>query len=68
MGDMADDIIAGVFCQECGAYIGEEVGYPRSCDDCSPDISEPTDSPTKKEQYNERKTITEVWTGTQDMH
>ena len=34
MGEMAEDILEGVFCQVCGCYIGEEVGYPRSCDDC----------------------------------
>ena len=40
MSDMSDDILEGVFCQECGAYIGDEVGYPRSCEDCKPAESE----------------------------
>ena len=31
MGEYADMIIDGESCQECGAYLGEAVGYPRSC-------------------------------------
>ena len=34
MGDMADDIIDGLFCQYCGEYLEEAVGYPRSCSGC----------------------------------
>jgi hypothetical protein len=34
MGDIADDILDGIFCQECGEYIGEAVGYPRTCIGC----------------------------------
>lgn len=34
---MADDIIAGVFCELCGEYIGDPCGYPRRCDDCKED-------------------------------
>ena len=35
MGDMAEAILEGLFCEECGCLIdGEEPGYPRSCDDC----------------------------------
>ena len=33
---MADDILEGIFCDECGQYIGEPVGYPRKCNDCKP--------------------------------
>lgn len=33
---MADDILDGVFCQECGEYLGEATGYPRYCSDCDP--------------------------------
>ena len=36
MGEIAEDIINGIFCQECGQFIGDEVGYPRSCTDCKP--------------------------------
>lgn len=32
MGEMADDILDGLFCQYCGVFLdGESPGYPRSC-------------------------------------
>ena len=32
MGDIADAMVEGLFCQMCGGYIdGEEPGYPRYC-------------------------------------
>lgn len=35
MGDIADAMIEGLFCQHCGTLVdGEEVGYPRSCEEC----------------------------------
>ena len=34
MGDVAEMIIEGILCEECGSYIGEAVGYPRKCEDC----------------------------------
>lgn len=34
---MADAIINGEFCQVCGEYIGEGLGYPRTCDNCKED-------------------------------
>lgn len=35
MGDIADGIINGFWCQECGCLVdGEEPGYPRICEDC----------------------------------
>jgi hypothetical protein len=36
MGQIADETIDGVWCQECGQYIGVEVGYPRTCSECKP--------------------------------
>jgi hypothetical protein len=36
MGEYADMIINGESCQECGAYLGEAVGYPRTCRSCKP--------------------------------
>lgn len=35
MGDMADAILDGDFCQECGEYIGGGDGFPRTCVSCS---------------------------------
>jgi predicted RNA-binding Zn-ribbon protein involved in translation (DUF1610 family) len=35
MGEIADSILEGELCQECGVYMGEGDGYPRSCSACS---------------------------------
>lgn len=35
MGDVADMIIDGTLCQHCGQFIGEPLGYPKSCSGCS---------------------------------
>lgn len=40
MSEMVDDILEGVFCQHCGVYLGDEVGYPRSCDSCAKEYDE----------------------------
>ena len=29
----------GILCEKCGAFVGEDVWYPRSCDDCSGDMA-----------------------------
>ena len=35
MGDVAEMILDGFLCQVCGCLIdGEELGYPRECEDC----------------------------------
>lgn len=36
MGDIADMVVNGLLCQDCGVYMDdfEEPGYPRSCEDC----------------------------------
>ena len=38
---MAEDIIDGVFCEECGQYIGDPCGHPRKCLDCKPEHKKP---------------------------
>ena len=35
MGDIADMMIDGTLCEQCGAALGEGDGYPRKCKDCS---------------------------------
>lgn len=37
MGDYADDVLEGVYCQYCGEYLDEDVGYPRTCHACIED-------------------------------
>lgn len=35
MGEIAEMVIEGLLCQECGCFIdGDTPGYPRSCEDC----------------------------------
>jgi len=41
MGDVADAILDGLFCQCCGELIdGDEPGYPRTCAGCGGDENE----------------------------
>jgi len=36
MGDIADMMLDGTLCCQCGDYIGEEDnGFPQMCDDCT---------------------------------
>lgn len=36
LGEIADMVVNGFLCQECGSHIDfEEPGYPRSCEDCA---------------------------------
>lgn len=37
MGDMADGMIDGTFCECCGQFIGDPCGYPRKCGECKED-------------------------------
>ena len=37
MGEMADYMINGDDCEQCGMHIGEGSGYPRTCAECNPD-------------------------------
>ena len=34
---MAEDTLDGMFCEGCGEFIGEPIGYPRRCPDCADD-------------------------------
>lgn len=47
MGDIADDIIDGIYCQHCGDYLGAPTGYPRSCNSCN--------KPRKKNSHNHQQ-------------
>lgn len=41
MGEIADMMVNGLMCQECGAWMEdhEEPGYPRTCRSCEADVS-----------------------------
>ncbi len=34
MGEVAEMIIDGTLCERCGVYLGQPIGYPRSCESC----------------------------------
>lgn len=39
MGDIAEMILDGTLCEQCGCVVGdvpEAVGHPRKCKDCQP--------------------------------
>ena len=35
MGEIADDIVDGVICQECLQPLDEPTGYPVTCEECA---------------------------------
>lgn len=37
MGEVAEMMLDGTLCEQCGTFIGEPVGYPRLCEDCVTD-------------------------------
>ena len=35
MGEIADMILDGMLCEDCGEGMGDDVGFPRLCDGCA---------------------------------
>jgi hypothetical protein len=35
MGEWADSILEGAFCEQCGEHIGDGDGFPTLCANCS---------------------------------
>jgi len=56
MGEIAESIIGGDFCQECGCWMGSGAGYPRSCKGCDPENGEDCEDPGAHE-YPRSKTL-----------
>lgn len=44
MGEIAEMMLDGTLCQVCGEFMGDDCGYPRTCDGCAP-RSRPTIRP-----------------------
>lgn len=42
MGEIAEATLEGVFCEDCGEYLGEGCGYPRRCPECQNDQPQTT--------------------------
>ena len=40
MSDHTDDVLDGLFCECCGEFLEEAVGYPRKCEACKEDAGE----------------------------
>lgn len=57
MGDIAEGMIEGFFCQQCGCVIdGEEPGYPRFCEDCEVEYERRRNKKFKKNRrINQRR-------------
>lgn len=57
MGDIAEMILDGTLCEQCGCVVGdvpEAVGHPRKCEDCQP--KKKTKSKKKKQTINSKTT------------
>lgn len=55
MGEIADGILEGDFCQYCCDYIGEGNGFPVTCEACRQDgieehLDEKTETTTRPKQ------------------
>jgi hypothetical protein len=58
MGEIADAMLDGTFCQYCGEYLGSDNGYPTSCGCCADeDEDEDEDVPHyyKKRQQSKKR-------------
>jgi predicted Zn-ribbon and HTH transcriptional regulator len=45
MGAIAEMMLDGTLCQQCGQFIGRPCGYPVTCNDCR---SEAAETPKRK--------------------
>lgn len=55
MGELAEYILNGDDCQECGQYIGDGDGFPRSCSDCQPQPKQRKRKRRKKRKMSQQK-------------
>lgn len=53
MGQLADDMINGFSCSECGVYFEKEHGHPVLCKDCFEDIEQDEDCFLPKATHKE---------------
>lgn len=54
MGDIADGVINGDFCEVCGEYLGEGDGFPRTCMGCGGDADVDFDDYPEEDDGNEK--------------
>ena len=40
MGEIAEMMLDGTLCQQCGEFMGDECGYSRTCKGCSSDAKQ----------------------------
>jgi hypothetical protein len=48
MGDIAEMMLDGTLCEQCGTYMGNAIGYPRVCRGCNPAKPAPAAKKPKK--------------------
>lgn len=39
MGEYAEMVLEGLVCQYCGEYMGDDPGYPQTCNDCQHELT-----------------------------
>jgi len=65
MGEIADAMINGELCEQCGVYLGPGEGYPRLCDSCAQDAQ--VDAITRERKARKvicpkcKKRVKEAW-------
>lgn len=52
MGEIADSILDGDFCQVCGEYLGEGDGFPVTCPACLSDEDYSNDWENYESQFD----------------
>lgn len=56
MGDFADGVLDGDFCQVCGVYMEGGDGYPRTCSTClNEDDDLDLETKPKKKKKNKKR-------------
>ena len=50
----ANDILDGIFCEDCGVVIGDPVGFPQKCEQCKPSEKSKKSKPKKKNKKRPR--------------
>lgn len=58
MEEVAESMINGELCEQCGSYIGEATGYPRKCEDCVGVMSYKEIEQAKRLAYCKKELIT----------
>lgn len=50
MGEIADMMLEGELCEQCGVYIGADTGYPTLCEACAEENGTPERKDPRKQK------------------